>query len=108
MTTVFQNRNQGFEAQFAFDEELKFKAMAKRNRLLGQWAAQKLGLTPADAETYAKEVVAIDLEKPGSDAVFTKVRADFDAKRIAQSDHQIRRTMDEFMAQAVAEIRAKK
>jgi hypothetical protein len=103
--TTFDKREEGFEKQFAHDEELKFKAGARRNKLLGLWAAEKLGLSGAQAETYAKEVVMADFEEPGDDDVFRKIRRDFDAKGINQSDHQIRRTMDELMASAVAEVK---
>jgi hypothetical protein len=104
--TTFDKREEGFERQFVHDEELKFKAGARRNRMLGLWAAQMLGLSGAQAEAYAKEVVMADFEEPGDHDVFRKIRRDFDAKGIAQSDHQIRRTMDELMAKAVAEIKA--
>jgi hypothetical protein len=104
--TTFDKREEGFEKQFAHDEELRFKATARRNKLVGLWAAEKLGLSGAEAEAYAKEVVVAALEKSGDDAVFRKIRADFDAKGIAQSDHQIRRTMDEMMAKAVAAVKA--
>lgn len=102
---TFDKRKEGFEKRFAHDEELRFKATARRNKLLGLWAAQKLGLAGADAEAYAKEVVSADFEQPGDDDVFAKVRKDFDAKGVAQSDHQIRRTMEELMAQAVEQVR---
>ena len=105
--TSFDKREEGFEKQFAHDEELKFKAGARRNRMLGLWAAEKLGLSGAQAEAYAKEVILADFEEPGDHDVFRKIRKDFDAKGIAQSDHQIRRTMDELMAKAVAEIKAR-
>jgi len=105
--TTFDKREEGFEKQFAHDEELKFKAGARRNRMLGLWAAEKLGLSGAQAEAYAKEVILADFEEPGDHDVFRKIRKDFDAKGIAQSDHQIRRTMDELMAKAVAEIKAR-
>ena len=104
--TTFDKREEGFEKQFVHDEELKFKAVARRNRMLGLWAAQILGLSGAQAEAYAKEVVMADFEEPGDHDVFRKIRKDFDAKGIAQSDHQIRRTMDELMAKAVAAIKA--
>ena len=104
--TTFDKREEGFEKQFVHDEELKFKAVARRNRMLGLWAAQILGLSGAQAEAYAKEVVMADFEEPGDHDVFRKIRRDFDAKSIAQSDHQIRRTMDELMVKAVAEIKA--
>src|ERR1700675_1036091 len=98
--TTFDKREEGFEKQFARDEELKFKAMARRNKLLGLWAAEKLGLAGAQAEAYAKEVVMADFDEPGDHDVFRKIRRDFDAKGIMQSDHQIRRTMDDLMAKA--------
>jgi len=101
--TTFDKREEGFEKKFALDEELKFKATARRNRMMGMWAAEKLGLTGAAAEAYAREVVLADVEGTG---VFAKLRKDFDAKGVAQSDHQIRRHMDETLAQAVAQLKA--
>ena len=100
-----RDRQEGFERKFAFDEELKFKATARRNRLLGMWAAEKLGKAGVDAEAYAKEVVIADMQEAGDQDVFRKVRADFDAAGVDQSDHQIRRTMDEMMAIAVDQVR---
>lgn len=99
--TNFQDRREGQEKKFAHDEELRFKATARRNKMLGLWAAEKLGLTGAEAEAYAKEVVVADFETPGEDDVFQKLRTDFDAKGVQQSDHQIRRTMAELMEKAV-------
>ncbi len=104
--TTFDKREEGFEKKFAHDEELRFKATARRNKLLGQWAAEKLGLTGADADAYAKTVVMADFEEAGDNDVFRKLRTDFDAKAVALSDHQIRRTMDELMEQAIAQIKA--
>ena len=104
--TTFDKREEGFEKQFAHDEELRFRANARRNKLLGLWAAEKLGLSGADAEAYAKAVVMADFEEAGDHDVFGKIRKDFDAKGVAQSDHQIRRIMDELMEKAVAEIKA--
>jgi hypothetical protein len=104
--STFDKREEGFEKKFAHDEELRFKANARRNRLLGMWAAEKLGLTGEEALAYAKEVVMADFEEAGDDDVFRKVRKDLDAKGVAQSDHQIRRTMDELMEKAIAEIRS--
>ena len=101
--TTFDKREEGFEKKFAHDEELKFKATARRNRMVGAWAAEKLGLTGAEAEDYAKAVVFAEIEGPG---VFQKLRKDFDAKGVAQSDHQIRRHMEELLAQAVAQLKA--
>ena len=104
--TTFDKREEGFEKKFAHDEELRFRANARRNKLLGLWAAGKLGLAGADADAYAKEVVVADLEEAGDDDVFRKIRRDFDAKGVAESDHQIRRTMTEFMEKAIAQIKA--
>jgi hypothetical protein len=106
--TTFDKREEGFEKQFAHDEELKFKANARRNKLLGLWAAEKLGLTGAAVDAYAKEVIAADFEEAGDEDVFRKLRKDFDAKGVAESDHQIRRTMQELMATAVAQIKSGK
>jgi len=106
--TTFDKREEGFEQQFAHDEELKFKATARRNKLLGQWAAEKLGLTGAEADSYALAVVMADLETTGDHDVARKIRKDFDAKGVAQSDHQIARTMNELMARAVEDIKAGK
>ena len=104
--TTFDKREEGFEKKFAHDEELLFKAGARRNKLLGMWAAEKLGLSGPAADAYAKEVVMADFEEAGDDDVFRKLRKDFDAKGIEQSDHQIRRTMEELMELAIAQIKA--
>jgi hypothetical protein len=103
--TTFDKREEGFEKKFAHDEELRFKANARRNKLLGLWAAEKLGLSGAEADAYAKEVVTADFEEAGDEDVFKKVRKDFDAKGVEQSDHQIRRTMTDLMEQAIAQIK---
>jgi hypothetical protein len=102
--TTFEERQKGFERKFALDEELKFKATARRNRLLGLWAAGEMGITGDAAQAYAREVVKADLAEPGEEDVFRKIRADFDAKGVNQSDHQIRRMMAEMMGQAIAQI----
>lgn len=104
--TTFDKRQEGFEKKFAHDEELQFKAGARRNKLLGLWAAEKMGLTGADADAYAKSVVVADFEEAGDDDVFRKIRKDLDAKGVEQSDHQIRRTMDELMQTAIEQIKA--
>ena len=104
--TTFDKREEAFEKQFAHDEELKFKATARRNKLLGLWAAEKLGLKGAEADSYALSVVMADFEEPGEHDVAHKIRKDFDAKGVDQSDHQIGRTMTELMAKAVADIKA--
>jgi hypothetical protein len=104
--TTFDKREEGFEKKFAHDEELRFKATARRNKLLGLWAAEKLGLKGAEADSYALSVVMADFEEPGDHDVVRKIRKDFDAKGVDQSDHQISRTMNELMAKAVADIQA--
>jgi hypothetical protein len=104
--TNFDKREEGFERQFAHDEALKFKATVRRDKLLGLWAAEKLGLTGPAAEAYAKEVVMADIESTGDHDMFGKIRKDLDAKGVSLSDHQIRRTMDELMTRAIAEIKA--
>lgn len=99
-----RDRQEGFEKKFAMDEETKFKAMARRNKLLGLWAAEKLGKTGTDADAYAKEVVQADFEEAGDNDVFRKVRTDFDAAGVVLSDTQIRSIMDELLAAAVEQI----
>ena len=106
--TTFDKREEGFEKKFAVDQELKFKANARRNRLLGLWAAAKLGLSGPEADAYAKEVVVADFEEAGEDDVFRKIRKDLDAKGVKDTDQQIRQAMDELMAKAVLEIQAGK
>ena len=103
--TTFKNCEEGFEKKFAHDEELRFKASARRNKLLGLWAAEKMGLTGEAAVAYAREVIKADFKEAGDEDVFQKVRDDFDAKGVDQSDHQIRRTMTEFMQMAIDQLR---
>ena len=102
--TTFDKRKDAFENKFAHDADLKFKAESRRNKLLGMWAAGLLGKTGVAAEDYAQSVVAADFEEAGDEDVFRKLRADFDAGGVEQSDHQIRRTMDELMGQAIEQI----
>jgi hypothetical protein len=104
MTTTFDQRERAFETKFAQDEALRFKANARRNRMLGLWAARKLGLAGTDAESYARELVATDVDNPGSDGVFEKVSADFASRDIIEPGDAIRRMMEEFAMQALAEI----
>jgi hypothetical protein len=104
--TTFDKREEAFERQFARDEELRFKAIARRNKLLGLWAAGKLGLKGAEADSYALSVVMSAFEGSGEHDVKRKIRKDFDAKRVDQSDHQIARQMTELMARAIADIKA--
>jgi hypothetical protein len=97
-----KDREKAFENKFAHDAELKFKAESRRNKLLAQWAAGLLGNVDADA--YIKEVIAADFEEAGDEDVFRKIRGDFDAAGIAQSDEEIRTKMLDLMDQAVAEV----
>ncbi|MFZ5731352.1 MAG: DUF1476 domain-containing protein [Pseudomonadota bacterium] len=102
--TTFDKREEGFEKKFALDEEQKFKAEARRNKLLGLWAAEQLGKSGDDAAAYAKEVVASDFEESGDADVLRKVAKDLAGKGI--SEQQIRAKMDELVAVAVAQIKA--
>ncbi len=105
--TTFDKREEGFEKKFAHDEELRFKAYAKRNKQLGLWAADKMGMTGADADAYAKSVVLADFEEAGEDDVFRKVRADLDGKGLKSiSDQDIRVAMNDLLAKAVEDIKA--
>jgi len=103
MTTTFDKREEGFEKQFAHDEELQFKAMARRNKMLGLWAAGILGKSGADAEAYAKEVVLADFEEAGDNDVLRKVSKDLQPKGI--TEQQIRARMTELLNEAVAQIK---
>ena len=105
MTMFLRNREHS-ETAFAFDEDLKFKARVRSNSLIGYWAAQRLGLVGLAADLYAKDIVRIDLDKPDADSVFRKIRSDFYAHDVHQSDHRIRRTMDELRMRAAQEFKA--
>ncbi len=105
--TTFDKREEGFEKKFALDEEQKFKAEARRNRLLGLWAAEKLGISGEAASAYAKDVVAAEFEGAG-DGVLRKVMADFAAKSVAITEQAIRARMNELTAVAMAEVKAGK
>ncbi len=102
--STFDKREDGFEAKFAHDEQLKFKATARRNKLLGLWAAELLGKTGEAADEYAAEVVKSDFEEAGDEDVFRKVRGDLDAAKVDVSDHIIRKRMEELLAEAVQQI----
>jgi hypothetical protein len=105
--STFDSREKGFENKFAHDEELRFKATVRRNKLLGAWAAEKLGMTGADVDSYTKEVIASDFEEAGDDDVVRKVVSDFKAKGVDQSEQQIRSIMSDLMVTAIAQIEAK-
>jgi hypothetical protein len=104
--TTFDKREEGFEKKFALDAEQKFKAEARRNKLLGLWAAEKLGISGDAANAYAREVVAADFEEAGDGDVLRKVMGDLTAKGIGMSELELRVKMDELMAQAVAQVKA--
>ena len=101
--STFDKREEGFEKKFALDEETKFKAEARRNKLLGLWAAEKLGKAGDDAAAYAKEVVAADFEEAGDTDVLRKVAGDLASKGITELD--VRKKMDELVAVAVAQVK---
>ena len=104
--TQFDDREKAFEAKFAHDSELRFKAEVRRNKLLGLWAAGLMGLSAAEADAYAKTIIEADFVKAGDEDVFLKLRADFDAKNLAVSDHQIRNEMHTLLEKAMHEISA--
>ena len=102
--TTFDKREEGFENKFAHDEELKFKADARRNKLLGLWVAEKLGLSGEAASDYARTVVAADFEDEGDRDVAGKVMRDLAAKGVDLSEAELRAKMDELMAQAIVQV----
>jgi hypothetical protein len=102
--STFDKREEGFEKKFALDEEQKFKAEARRNKLLGLWVAEKLGKTGDDASAYAKEVVASDFEEAGDGDVLRKVVTDLAGKGVSEAE--IRKKMDELIATAAMQIKA--
>jgi hypothetical protein len=104
--TTFDKREEGFEKKYALDEEQKFRAEARRNKLLGLWAAEKLGLSGDAANDYAKTVVAADFEEAGDADVVRKVLGDLTAKGVAITEPQLRVKMDELTATAVMQVKA--
>lgn len=102
----FDDRKKGRENKFAHEQEQEFRIMARRNKLVGLWAAELLGLNGEDAEAYAKEVVIADMEEKGDEDVFRKIRADLDAKNVEMSDHRIRRQMEELLAVAREQVKS--
>ena len=104
--STFDKREEGFEKKFALDEEQKFKAEVRRNKLLGLWAAEKLGMSADDANAYAKEVVSADFEEAGDQDVQNKVMNDLTAKGVAVTAQEVRAKMDELMALAAVQVKA--
>jgi hypothetical protein len=101
---TFKDREKDFESRFQHDQELQFKATARRNKMLGLWAAGELGLSGAEAESYAKEVVLADFEEPGDDDVLRKVLADFEEGNVGIDSSKIRHEMERLMPLAKQEI----
>jgi hypothetical protein len=104
MNSAFSDREKAFEDKWAHDEELRFKILARRNNLLGHWAAMVMGLKAAEADDYARAIIRAELTKEGDEAVFQKLKADFAAADIARTDHFIQRKMDELLQTAKNEV----
>ena len=102
--STFDDREKGFERKFAYDEELRFKASARRNKLLGEWIAEQLGLVGDEADDYAKSVIKADLEEPGDEDVFRKVRKDLDSGNVTLSDEELRKKMMDLMDTAISQV----
>ncbi|MBV8977796.1 MAG: DUF1476 domain-containing protein [Alphaproteobacteria bacterium] len=106
MEDAFKDRERGFERKWAHDEELRFKVLARRDRLVGEWAAGELGLAGAQAKEYAMSVVRADFKHPGHEDVVAKIRADFDAAKLARTDNAIREKMEELLTLAGRQVMA--
>ncbi len=101
---TFDDREKAFEKKFEHDEQLRFRAEMRRNKLLGLWAADLMGLAGTEAEAYARQVVEADLEEPGPEDVIRKVKADFEANGIDKSDRQIRRQLEDCEKEAREQV----
>ncbi|HYD73455.1 MAG TPA: DUF1476 domain-containing protein [Candidatus Binatia bacterium] len=101
----FDDRRRGQETKFQLDQELEFKAQARRAKLVGLWAAGLMGLSGEEADAYAKTVVIADLEEAGTEDLFRKIRADLDGAAVQLSDHQIRSKMEEALEEARESVR---
>jgi hypothetical protein len=104
--TTFDEREKSFEKKFALDQDLKFKAESRRNKMIAEWAGAKLGLTGTALEDYIKAVRKADLEEKGDEDVFRKIRKDFDTKGVAVTDNEIREMMLKFLGTAVTQIQS--
>ena len=102
--TTFSDREKAFEDKYKHDQELQFKVEVRRNKLLGLWVAELMGLEGADAEAYAKEVVASDFEEPGDADVVRKVLGDLEAKGQEMTEHRLRKRMDELLLDAKQQV----
>ena len=103
--TTFDDREKGFESKFALDQEQEFKAIARRNKLLGLWAAEKMGLSADSAEEYGRAIVKADFEQPGEEDVYRKIAQDLEGAGLTVSEGEIRRKMDELASVAREQIR---
>jgi hypothetical protein len=104
--TTFEDREKAFEKKFVLDQELKFKAEARRNKMLAEWAAGKLGLTGPAIDDYIKAVRKADLAEKGDQDLFRKIRKDFDDNGVRVADEEIRKAMVDFLAEAVRQVEA--
>ena len=102
--TTFNDREKAFEDKYKHDQDLQFKVEVRRNKLLGLWVAELLGLSGADAEAYAKEVVSADFEEPGDADLIRKIQGDVQPKNLDLSEHRLRKKMDELVAVAKEQI----
>ena len=100
----FNEREKGFEAKYAHDEEVQFKVMARRNKLLGLWAAEMMGLAGDAATAYAREVIKADFEEAGDEDVYRKVKGDFEARGVDISEHRVRREMEDKLVLAREQV----
>ena len=104
--TTFDDRERGYEAHFAHDQELAFKAEARRDRMLGLWAGERMGLSGEALTAYAESVIRADMKEPGDEDVFQKVLADLAEKNVEVLPHELRARMDDCLAAARAELMA--
>ncbi|MCC3859672.1 DUF1476 domain-containing protein [Pseudemcibacter aquimaris] len=102
----FDDREKAAENKFSHDKELEFKATARRNKLLGQWAAKLMGMEGEAIDAYAKQVVESDFEEAGEEDVYRKIAGDFETAEVEQSEHQIRREMEDLMSKAIEQIKS--
>jgi hypothetical protein len=103
--STFDNREKSEEARYKHDEELRFRIIARRNKLLGLWAAEQMGLSENDSNAYASEIVELQFEKDGDSAVLQKISADLASKGLDISDSSVRAQMDDCLAQATAQLK---
>lgn len=104
--TTFDEREQAFENKFKHDQELLFRIYARRAKLVGLWAAGQLGLEGAEADAYAKQIVAVDFEEPGHKDIIRRVLADFQGKGLAITEHRVEKEMDLLLEEARKQVMA--